>query len=294
MRVVVTGATSMLGIALIKKCIENDDEILALVRPSTNRMKRIPESPNIKVVGVDISDISSIEVPGDGYDVFYHFAWEHTVKEERDNPIFQEDNIRHSLEAVELAKHLGCKKFVGAGSQAEYGIYTELIDEDIPASPNTAYGMAKLSANMLCGKRCSQLGMDFIWGRIFSAYGKNDNPGTMLRYAIDKFQKDEEANFSACTQMWNYINETDAGEIFYRLGALEVSSGIYHVASSKSMVLSEYIKIVDRACGGNNQYSFAKDSVYNGPSLNVDMSKTYNAIGQVDEISFADGIKEML
>ena len=44
MRVVVTGATSMIGVALIKECIKNSDQVLAIVRKGTKRLNRLPKS----------------------------------------------------------------------------------------------------------------------------------------------------------------------------------------------------------------------------------------------------------
>ena len=42
--VVVDGATSMLGLALIYECIENKIRVLALARKNSRRLGRIPDS----------------------------------------------------------------------------------------------------------------------------------------------------------------------------------------------------------------------------------------------------------
>ena len=42
-RVVVTGATSMIGVALIKECIKNGVEVLAIVRRQSVNLNRLPE-----------------------------------------------------------------------------------------------------------------------------------------------------------------------------------------------------------------------------------------------------------
>ena len=121
MRVVVTGATSMIGIALIKECLKKNVEVLAIIRKESSRIKRLPKSDLIKIEYADIDSLSLIHKTDMKYDVFYHLAWSHTTKAERDCPLLQEENIQGTLQAVALAHRLGCKKFVGAGSQAEYG-----------------------------------------------------------------------------------------------------------------------------------------------------------------------------
>ena len=205
MKGVVTGATSMIGVALINACIENGDYVLAIIRKNSRRSERLPKSDFLKIVHTDLDELEFAEFEEEPYDVFYHFAWDGTTKEIRNNPKCQQDNIRTTLNAVDVAYKLGCRKFIGAGSQAEFGPADGIILEESPVNPNTAYGVAKYAANMLSRKLCEQYGMVHIWGRIFSVYGCNDNEGTMISYAVNQIKKGEVAKFSAATQMWNYL-----------------------------------------------------------------------------------------
>lgn len=291
MRVVISGATSMIGIACIKACIARGCEVLAIVRQGTKRLARLPESPLISLAYGDLDTLDRIQGDGRPYDVFYHFAWSHTSKAERDDPIAQEHNIRATLQAVELAHRLGCRKFIGAGSQAEYGSVEGVISAVTQPEPVIAYGMAKLSSCMLSKRLCQQYGMEHIWGRIFSVYGTNDNEGTMLNYAIDQFLEGEPAIFSAATQLWNYLYEEDAGEMFCRLGKMDVPSGIYCIAHPESRPLRSYIEQLRELFGEEAQCTFAPVDPAGKPvSLQVDMKKTLDAIGYNPRISFSDGI----
>ena len=295
MRVVVTGATSMIGVALIQECLANDCEVLAIVRKGTGRINRLPESDNIRIEYADLDSLDHVQGDGKSYDVFYHFAWGHTIKSERDEPLDQEDNIRSTLRAVELANKLGCSKFIGAGSQAEYGPVDGVISSDTRTEPVTAYGMAKLSASMLSRKMCEKLGIRYIWGRIFSVYGCNDNDGTMLNYAIDQFMKGETARFSSATQMWNYLYEEDAGKIFYLLGAKEVDSGVYCVANQESRVFREYIEELQEMFGENAKCEFAPvNSNVKAFGLQADITKTVDATGFIPRTDFKEGIMKVV
>ena len=51
----------------------------------------------------------------------------------------QLQNIQYTLDAVRLAKRLGCKVFVGAGSQAEYGRYEGKLDAKVPVFPEKGF-----------------------------------------------------------------------------------------------------------------------------------------------------------
>lgn len=292
MRLVITGATSMIGIALIKECIKNNTEVLAIVRNNPKRLKRLPNSNLVKVIYGNLDTLDELEVDGK-YDVFYHLAWGPNIKEARDDCFAQKDNIKYTLNAIKLANKLGCHKFIGAGSQAEYGPTNGLINEEMECRPVNAYGICKLSASLLARHLCEQLNMSFIWGRIFSVYGTNDNDGTMLRYAIDKLINKEVASFSSGKQYWNYLYEDDAGKIFYLLGNKEVENGIYNIASNVSKPLKEYIN----ECASmfdNAKCEFALKDNSNVYGLNVDANKTFKAIDYIPQVEFKDGIRKMI
>ncbi|MCR5102564.1 MAG: NAD-dependent epimerase/dehydratase family protein [Butyrivibrio sp.] len=242
MRIIVTGATSMLGCALIDECTKKNTEVMAIVRKGSLRENRIPASPLVHIVHADIDDLDKIEYDGREYDALYHFAWGHTSKLDRNLATAQEKNIRDTLLVADFAAKFHCKKFVFAGSQAEYGSIDGVITPDTNPKPITAYGMAKLSAGMLSRLTCEQNNITHIWTRIFSVYGIRDQEWTMIKYAIDSFSKGVKASFSAGTQMWNYLYETDAGKMFYLLGEKDVSNGIYHIASADTRPLREYIE----------------------------------------------------
>lgn len=292
--VVVTGATSMIGVALIEECIKNNVKVLAILRKDSNRLYRLPQSELIRILECDLDDLESISRE-ENYDVFYHLAWSHSAKIHRDNPILQEENIRTTMSAVTLAKKLGCYKFIGAGSQAEYGKVDHVISPDTPVDPATAYGIAKYAAGRLSEKLCRQYGLIHIWGRIFSVYGRYDNAGTMLDYAINQFLRAKPAEFSAATQMWDYLHEKDAGQIFFLLGEKVEKNSVYCIANGNARPLKEFILQVKENFGTGAECRFAKetrDSEIFG--LQADISTLINDTGYVPETVFSDGIADMI
>lgn len=87
---------------------------------------------------------------------------------------------------------MGCKRFIGAGSQAEYGpMDVPRIAPDSPVHPTTPYGASKLAANQLSSMLCKELGMEWIWPRIFSVYGIYEKETTMIASGLRKMLKGE-------------------------------------------------------------------------------------------------------
>ncbi len=293
-KIIITGATSMIGTALTEIAVKEGVAVYSIIRPDTGRKDRIIKSDNVHVVYGSLDNLNSIEGLPDDCDVFYHFAWAGTKREDRNNPEIQQRNIKYTLDAVNLAEKTGCKKFVGAGSQAEYGPQYDIIDYNTRYNPTTSYGVSKLAANILSKNLCEKKGLSHVWGRIFSAYGPHDNEGTMLRYVLDCWRRGDVAQLSSCKQMWNYIYESDAGQLFFEMGKEAVDSGLYFVANQESLPLKEYVKIMMDNVGDNARVCFASDDSVLLPGLNVDSGKTYEKLEYTPRTSFQEGVHKIL
>ncbi len=293
-KIVVTGATSMIGTALIEKAVAEGVEVYCIVRPDTKRMDRLVQSDLVHPIIGSLDSLKEIDGIPFNCDVLYHFAWAGTGRQDRNDARLQENNICYTLDAVELAERTGCHRFIGAGSQAEYGPVYGVINENTCCRPVLAYGMAKNAAGALSRILCESKGIEHVWGRIFSVYGPHDNDGTMLNYAIDCWNRGECAKLSSGQQMWNYIYEIDAGRMFYEMGKDSTKPGIYLVANPESIPLRKYIEILRREYGDNARTQFAESQKGTLPGLNVDMRRTIEILGFNHFVSFEDGIKKMI
>lgn len=293
-RIALTGATSMIGVAIVEEAIRNNVEVIAIVRDKSPKISRLPKSDLIKIISCNIDQMSSLFELQEKCDVFYHIAWGHTDKMGRLDPILQTENIGLTLEAVKLAHLWGCRKFVGAGSQAEYGPVDGIISIDTPTRPNTAYGIAKCAAGKLVFRLCEQYAMQCVWGRIFSVYGCNDNEGTLINYAIDMFLNNEIAHFSPATQNWNYLFETDAGKIFYQLGKIP-KSGVYNIGHPETKKLKEYIEVIRENVSGDNECFFDVSVGDKGViGIYPDVSNLMADIDFGPCVSFEEGIQKIV
>ncbi len=186
-KAIITGATSMIGVALIEKLLKENIKVLAIVNPNSIRKGNIKNFKEIKIIEKDLKDILKINIVNEKYDIFYHLGWCNTAKEFRDDFEKQKINIKYSCNAVKFAHKMGCKLFIGAGSQAEYGRYTRPISEDDKINPETAYGKCKYLAYTETFKLCLKYNIIHIWPRIFSVYGPYDSKNTLISYCIINF-----------------------------------------------------------------------------------------------------------
>ena len=120
-KAIVTGATSMLGIATVKTLIDMNYKVLAVSRKGSTRRNQVPDSEMITFVESDLSELSNIALDCNDYDVFFHFGWAYTDRSTRNVPELQVKNVQYTLDAINLAHKAGCKRLLFAGSRAEYG-----------------------------------------------------------------------------------------------------------------------------------------------------------------------------
>lgn len=293
--VAITGATSMLGVALAKACADQGIRVLALVRPGSRFLSRLPDSPLIQPLNCSLEALPAF-IPEEACDVFYHFGWTGTDKVQRHDPAIQERNIRYTLEAMDLAKRMGCHTFIGAGSQAEYGRVSAVIAPETPANPDIAYGIAKYAAGKLSALQARDLGLRHIWTRIFSVYGEHDNDQTMIMYSIRKMLQGESPDYTPSEQIWDYLHADDAARAFLLLGSSSKAEGVYCIGSGEGRPLLEFIREICDAAAPALEPGIGK--IPYGPTqvmhLCADISTLQRDTGFSPEIPFDIGIRRVI
>lgn len=301
MKIVITGPTGAIGIALIRKCIERKIKVLAICHKNSARIKNIPSNELITVVEADLSQLSHIKQNIDEkYDVFYHLAWAGTVGAARNDMYLQNENVKYTLDAVELAKRLGCHTFIGAGSQAEYGRVNELLTPQTPVWPENGYGMAKLCAGQMSRQLCESIGIRHIWVRILSVYGPYDGENSMISNTIKVLLEGGRASFTLGEQKWDYLYSEDAAEALLLLASKGKSEKIYVLGSGNVRTLKEYIEEIYRViCDysstpgslGIGDIAYAEKQIM---YLGADISELTKDTGFVPKTAFETGIRNIL
>ena len=294
-KIVVTGATSMLGVATIEECLKNDIEVVAVVHRNSKNFYRLPKSARLQIMEANLNEFANIIPNFNDADVFYHFAWAATTHEGRTNVDIQETNIRYTLDAVRLAKKCGCHKFIFAGSQAEYGLSNKPLNRDTPIRPFTAYGVSKFAAGKLAEMLCDSLDIKFVWARILSVYGANDGVNTLISYVIDCYRKNIQPVLTPCEQIWDYLYSEDAARAFRLLGECSTES-VYVIGSGIGLPLKKYLETIYRLMKSNVPLNFggkhyAKNQVM---YLKADISDLKRDTGFEPQISFEEGISRIL
>lgn len=295
--VIVTGATGMVGATMIEQMLADGIKVTGVVRPASAKMKNLTPHENLKIVECDIDNLLSLkDVLSHDYDTFFHFAWNGTYGVSREDVRLQTQNVVDTLDAVELAHALGCRVFVGAGSQAEFGPVEGTISDAIAKNPVTGYGIAKLDACRMGKILCEQYGIRHSWGRIVSTYGPRDNSYTMVMSSIINMLDGKRMQFTKGEQTWDYLYGGDCSRAFYLIGEYGQHGKAYTIGSGHTRQLKEYIMAIRDTVNPSLEIGLGELDYYPNQVMHLcaDITELKEDTGFIPQVSFEEGIQRTI
>ena len=306
MNVVVTGATSFLGRALVDRLLKEKHQVFAGVRPGSRNVESLGlKRPGLIRIERNLEDLHElVQVIHEPCQSFYHFGWDGSGSENRMKREVQQKNVEDSLKALEGARRLGCRRFLFSGSQAEYGIHKEAMTEESECRPVSEYGRAKLdflerARSMTESWRKTGISeMEYIHSRIFSIYGPGDHPWSLVESCLKAFGAGEYISLGECTQIWNFLYLDDCIRALILLMEQEKGSvsGVYNVAApeGENRPLKDYIRTMYEVLGSHGSYSFGrrKPNAEGPANLIPDIKKLEKTTGWQPFVSFQEGIRK--
>lgn len=288
-----TGATGFIGAAVRQELLRRDVRPLVLLRPDSDPSRLAALDPQLAFTSAafDAPELVARLAP-QRPDVLIHCAWRGVGGAERNAAFQLEENIPLTLATVRLAAATGCRHWIGLGSQAEYGHPNQIVTEEAPTRPTTAYGEAKLAAGREALALCTRLGLTGSWLRVFSTYGPGDHPRWFIPHVIRELLHGRAPQVTRCEQRWDYLYVTDAARAIAEVAGRR-SPGVFNLGSGEAPVLRDTLELIRRECGTTvspayGAVPYREDQVLH---LQADISKLSTATGWTPGVSLADGIR---
>ena len=241
-RVLITGITGFLGSHIAEKILsQGDDRVIGLKRHSSDLWRCRAFSDKICWVAADDAhwkqDLIALHP-----DVIIHTAWSGVGAGERDDWRKQFDNIGLVIDLLDIAQKAGAKKFIGFGSQAEYGHFSGIIAESSPAKPNSAYGVAKVAAMETIRCFCDKNDIEWIWLRLFSFFGEKEGSGWLIPAIVDALRHNSRMEMTPGEQRYAYMYAGDAARIVADVARQSVKAAVYNLSSHTSRSIREMVE----------------------------------------------------
>ena len=245
-KIIVTGANGFIGSELIKKCVENEIEVVAIDISFEN--SKLPENKLIKMIESNLENIDELVdlISTSDYDAFYHLAWAGVNGANKADPLVQVKNIELAVKCANIAKQLNVKKFLCAGTVAEKSV--DSLADLQTTSGGMMYGVAKHCAHLILETYCKNIGINFIWMQFSNIYGPKNKTGNLISYTIEELKKNNEASFGPALQPYDFVLVNDLIEAVYRLGKCENTKHFYFIGSGKPRILKEYLYEIGNQC----------------------------------------------
>lgn len=292
---IVTGANGFVGSALLRELSDHDVSVIAVIKDSKEDITSIENLPGVQIIYCEMDNLHALPLMiSKTPDVFYHLAWAGSAGPVRGDYDLQLKNIHWTLDAVNAAKSIGCLKFIGIGTLAEFDVnaYTPLEG----STPNavSCYGAAKIAAHYMSKAECNRIGIDHVWARLTNIYGIGNYTSNFVNFAAKIMLTGQPANFTTGEQMYDFAYIDDIAQGLYCLGENGKKNVAYYVGSTKPAKLKEFIRIIRDEIDPTISLHLGAVPFHGvaHPENVFDCSRLVEDTGYQPRILFRDGIKK--
>jgi nucleoside-diphosphate-sugar epimerase len=294
-RIFITGISGFLGSQIAKELYDQGFELIALKRNSSDLSRCYEFSENVN--WINIAENWEQKVIELNPQIIVHSAWAGVRSEERDNWKIQTNNLNLTLKLLSIAKVVNVEKFISFGSQAEYGYFSGVIDENYILDPKSAYGLSKFLCSQIIKVFCEQNKINWYWLRLFSFFGEKESSSWFIPSLIKNISENKPMDMTPGEQRYAYMYIGDLASIICCLINSSASSGIYNLSSKQSISLKDLVeRIIHIIKPLKLQVNFGAIKYRDNQSMLIqgDVSKLESEIGEFIETSFDVNLKKVV
>ncbi|HQD78675.1 MAG TPA: SDR family oxidoreductase [Fervidobacterium sp.] len=299
----VTGAAGFIGSNLVEAILDLGYRVKALDDFSTGKKANVElfiDNPNYEFIEGDIRNFDTCLKACEGVDYVLHQAAWGSVPRSIEMPLlYEEINIKGTLNMMEAARQKGVKKFVYASSSSVYGDEPNLPKrEGREGNLLSPYAVTK-RVNEEYGKLYTRLyGLDTYGLRYFNVFGKRQDPESKYAAVIPKFIKqllnDEQPTIygdGKQSRDFTYINNVIEANLKACLASHEAAGEVYNIAYGGREYLIDVYYSLCKALDKDIEPIFGPERLGDIKHSNADVSKAKEKLGYEARWSFDEGIK---
>lgn len=263
MRILITGGAGFIGSNLAKKLMDRGDKVVIIdnfndyydPQLKRDRIKIYLKGYKLKLYEGDIRDTKLLEkiFKREKLDKVMHLAAMAGVRSSLLMPrLYEEVNVRGTLNLLEMARKYKIKNFVYASSSSVYGNnkkvpFSETDSVDTPISP---YAATKKATELLAHVYSHVYGLRTTGLRYFTVYGPWGRPDM----ALFKFTKNtlagkpiEVYNRGKMSRNFTYVDDIVSGTIVVIDANLKY--GLMNIGGDREETLLRYIEVLEENLG---------------------------------------------
>lgn len=302
----VTGGAGFIGSNLCEAILELGYKVVCLDNLSTGQEKNIEiflNNENYTFIKGDIRDLETCIKACENVDYVLHQAAWGSVPRSIEMPlVYEEINIKGTLNMLEAAKQNCVKKFVYASSSSVYG--------DEPNLPKTEERVGNVLSPYALTKRTNEeyaklytklYNLDTYGMRYFNVFGRRQNPegayAAVLPKFISQLLKGEQPKINGDGKQsrdFTYIDNVIEANLKSCLASSEYAGEAFNIAYGGRDYLIDIYYSLCKALNSDIEPIFGPDRAGDIKHSNACIDKAKRMIGYNPEYSFEKGIKEAI
>lgn len=301
--VLVTGGAGFIGSNICEALLNMGHTVRCLDDLSTGKQANVDiflNHPNYTFIKGDIRDLDTCLKATEGADyVSNQAAWGSVPRSIKYPLLYEEINIKGTLNMMEASRQNGVKRFVYASSSSVYG--------DEPNLPKREERIGNvLSPYALTKKVCEEYGrlytnlygLETIGFRYFNVFGRRQDPDGAYAAVIPKFIKlllnDQAPTINGDGKQsrdFTYVDNVIEANLKGMIAPKEAAGQAYNIAYGGQEYLIDLYNTLCSALGKDIKPIYGPDRPGDIKHSNADISKARKLLNYDPEYSFADGIK---
>ena len=305
-RFLVTGAAGFIGSNLVEAILKLGYKVRGLDNFSTGKRENVNlfvDNPNYEFVEGDIRNLDTCMKACESIDyVLNQAAWGSVPRSIEMPLLYEEINIRGTLNMMEAARQNGVKKFVYASSSSVYGDEPNLPKkEGKEGNLLSPYALTK-RVDEEYGKLYTKLyGLDIYGLRYFNVFGRRQDSNGAYAAVIPKFIKqllnNERPTINGDGKQsrdFTYIENIIEANFKACIASHKAAGQAYNIAYGGREYLIDIYHELCKALNKDIEPIFGPDRKGDIKHSNADISKAKELLGYNPDWSFKNGIAEAI
>ena len=298
----VTGGAGFIGSNLCEAILELGYTVRCLDNLSTGKLENIEpfmENPKFTFIKGDIRELETCMKATEGVTYVLNQAAGGSVPRSIEMPLlYEEINIRGTLNMMEASRQNGVKKFVYASSSSVYGDSTKLPkQEGGEGNVLSPYALTKKTDEEYGKLYKSLYGLDTYGLRYFNVFGRRQDPNGAYAAVIPKFLKmlmnGEVPTINGDGRQsrdFTYIDNVIEGNMRACLASSEAAGTAYNIGAGGREYLIDVYHDLCQALGVQVEPVFGPPRAGDIRDSNADISKARKNLGYDPSYDFKAGI----
>jgi len=260
-KAIVAGSNGLVGSTVVTRLLSYGIEVLSLGRKKSEN--RIGSGGYLEIdmnnIGTLVGELEKINWEPKKSCVFYNFSWEGNSTLTNGTLEQQMKNVLHSVEAVKVAKQLGCSKFVNCGT------LEETYCEENLSNPNSNYQLtqknyviAKLASRDFSKYTAYSLGIDYIHTRLSAPFSVGFTRPSYIENNLRLIIDHKPAVSPTNNNVFDLVNVIEIADAFLKIGCLGKNLSDYYIGSNSPGRLEEYFEFMRQSIEFKKTFLFDK------------------------------------